>query len=148
MKTADRIAALLLFAICVAAWFLSRTFSPLSALFPRVVIIVLGLLSLLLLALSFTRSEKQEKFVLVHGAVLPVVLSVLMMVAWVVLIPLLGFLTSSLLLFTLMTLVLERRQRKPLQILLRIVIVCAATAAFYLFFDRLMLVSFPRGLLL
>jgi hypothetical protein len=70
------------------------------------------------------------------------------MVAWIALIPLLGFLVTSLLLFSLMTVVLERKARKPRQILVRVALVCVVTVSFYFFFDRLLLVSFPRGLLL
>jgi putative tricarboxylic transport membrane protein len=148
MKTADRIAALVLLGSCVYAWLASRTFSPLSALFPRVIVIILGALALLLFVLSFLRPGREKVFVLVHGNALPVALTVVMMVAWVVLIPLLGFLASSLVLFSLMTVVLERRARRPRQILVRVAMICAVTVAFYLFFDRLLLVSFPRGVLL
>jgi len=148
MKTADRIAALLLLGICVYGWIIGRTFSPLSGLFPQVIVLILGGLSLLLFILSFFRSPDEPRFVLVHGKVLPVALTVAMMVAWIVLIGLLGFLVTSLLMFSLMTLVLERKQRTGMQIILRIVVVCAVTVGFYLFFDRLLLVSFPRGLLL
>ena len=148
MRTADRMAALLLLGICVFGWVASRLFSPLSALFPRVVVLILGGLSLLLFILSFRRSPDEPQFVLIQGRALPLILAVLMMVAWTALISLLGFLVTSLMMFSLMTVVLERRERSRLQIVLRILVVCAVTVAFYLFFDRLLLVSFPRGLLI
>jgi putative tricarboxylic transport membrane protein len=148
MKTADRIAALLLLGICLYAWLEARTFSPLSALFPRVVVIILGALSLLLFVLSLVTPERGKVFVLVQGNALPLALSVVMMVAWIALISLLGFLVTSLLLFSLMTVVLERKARRPRQILVRVALVCAVTVAFYFFFDCLLLVSFPRGILL
>jgi hypothetical protein len=148
MKFADRVAAVLLLGICVYGWVASRLFSPLSALFPRVVVLILGGLSLLLLILSFRRCPDEPRFVLIHGRVLPVILAILMMVAWTALISLLGFLVTSLIVFSLMTMVLERRDRTALQFLLRILVVCAVTVAFYLFFDRLLMVSFPRGLLI
>ena len=148
MKSADRVASVILVAICGYAWFEARRFSPLSAFFPRVIIVVLAGLSLLLFVLSFTRSGREERFVLVQGNILPVALTVLLMAAWIVLISLLGFLVTSLLMFSLISVVLERRKRRPLQMLLRIGVVSAVTVAFYLFFDRLLLVSFPRGLLL
>jgi hypothetical protein len=148
MRTADRIAAVLLTGICVAGWLASRHFSTLSALFPRVVLLILGGLSLLLFILSFRRSPDEPQFVLIHGKALPLILAIAMMVAWTALISLLGFLVTSLLMFSLMTVVLERRGRTGLQIVLRILVVSAVTIAFYLFFDRLLLVSFPRGLLI
>ena len=148
MRTADRIAAVLLLGICVAGWVAGRQFSPLSALFPRVVVLILGGLSLLLFILSFRRPAEEPRFVLIHGKALPLILAIAMMVAWTALISLLGFLVTSLLMFSLMTVVLERRDRSWTQIGVRILVVCAVTVAFYLFFDRLMLVSFPRGLLI
>jgi putative tricarboxylic transport membrane protein len=148
MKTADRIAALLLLGICLYAWLEARLFSPLSALFPRVIVIVLGALTLLLFVLSFVSPGKEKVFVLVQGNALPLALTVLMMTAWIVLIGVLGFLVTSLLMFSLMTTVLERRERRPVRIVVRVAAVCAVTVLFYLFFDRLLLVSFPRGLLL
>ena len=148
MRTADRTAAVILLGICVAGWVASRLFSPLSALFPRVVVLILGGLSLLLFILSFRRSPEEPRFVLIQGKALPLILAIAMMVAWTALISLLGFLVSSLLMFSLMTVVLERRGRTGFQIVLRILVVCAVTVAFYLFFDRLLLVSFPRGLLI
>ena len=148
MKRADRIAALVLLGACVYAWIEAQDFSPLSALFPRVVVVILAALSLLLFALSFVKPRAGKIFVLVEGNALPLGLAVVMMVAWVALIGLLGFLVTSLLIFALMTVVLERRERRPRQILLRVALVCAVTVAFYFFFDRLLLVSFPRGLLI
>jgi hypothetical protein len=162
MKRADRIVALVLVGVCTGAWFAARAFSPLSALFPRVIVVILGTLALLLFALSFVSPGKGKVFVLIQGNAGPLALTVVVMAAWVALIGLLGFLVSSVLCFSLMTLVLERRPRRaapapavesspsrsPLKILLRIALVCALTVAFYLFFDRLLLVSFPRGLLL
>jgi hypothetical protein len=148
VRTADRVAALALLGACVYAWLASRTFSPLSALFPRVVVVILGALALLLFVLSFLRPGRGKVFVLVHGNALPVALSVVMMTAWVALIPVLGFLVTSLLLFSLLTVVLERKARRPRQILVRVAMVCAVTVVFYFFFDRLLLVSFPRGVLL
>jgi len=111
-------------------------------------VVILGALALLLLGLSFVRPGGGKVFVLVHGNVLPVVLTAVMMVAWVALIPLLGFLVTSLIAFSVMTLVLERRTRRPRGILVRVALVCTVTVAFYYFFDRLLLVSFPRGILL
>jgi putative tricarboxylic transport membrane protein len=148
VKTADRIASLVLLGVCTYAWLASRTFSPLSALFPRVTVIILGILALLLFALSFVRPGGGKAFVLVRGNALPVALTVVMMVSWVALIPLLGFLVTSVIVFSLMTVVLDGRARGPRRILVRVALVCAVTVAFYYFFDRLLLVSFPRGALL
>ena len=148
MRTADRIASVILLGICVYGWVASRLFSPLSSLFPRVVVLILGGLSLLLFIVSFRRSPEEPRFVLLQGRAGPMIIAVVIMAAWTALIGLLGFLVTSLLMFSLMTIVLERRDRTWLQTVLRIFVVCVVTIAFYIFFDRLLLVSFPRGLLI
>jgi len=148
MRRADRIAALVFLGVCVYGWLAARAFSPLSALFPRVIVVILGVLALLLFVLSFVNPGKGRVFVLVQGNALPLILGVVMMVAWVALIGVLGFLVTSLVMFSLMTVVLERRQTNARRILVRLLLVCAVTVAFYFFFDRLLLVSFPRGLLI
>ena len=148
MKRADRIAALVLLGVCAYAWVGARRFSPLSALFPRVVVVVLGALALLLFVLSFVKPREGKVFVLVQGNAVPLAVAAVMMVAWVVLIDLFGFLVTSLLFFSLMSVILDRRERTLLQNLRRLALVWIVTVGFYLFFDRVLLVSFPRGLLI
>ena len=79
---------------------------------------------------------------------LPVLLAVVLMIAWTFLIQVFGFLVTSIVFFTLLTVLLDRGQRRPLVVLKRIALVIALTVGFYLFFDRLLLFSFPRGLLI
>ncbi len=148
MKNADRATALIILGICIYFWIEARDFSPLSGLFPQVIIVVLGGLSLLLLGLSFVRPKETKVFVDLKKSYLPVLLSVALMIAWTFLIGVFGFLVTSLLCFSLMTVLLDRRIRRPLALLKRIAIVGALTTGFYLFFDKLLWVSFPRGLLL
>jgi len=148
MKNADRATALIILGICIYFWIEARDFSPLSGLFPQVIIVVLGGLSLLLLGLSFVRPKETKVFVDLKKSYLPVLLSVALMIAWTFLIEVFGFLVTSLLCFSLMTVLLDRRIRRPLALLKRIAIVGALTTGFYLFFDKLLWVSFPRGLLL
>jgi hypothetical protein len=105
-------------------------------------------LSLLLLGFSFFRAQKTNVFGELKNSYLPILVSVALMTAWTFLIEVLGFLVTSLLCFSLMTVLLDRKVRKPLALLKRIAIVGALTTGFYLFFDKLLWVSFPRGLLL
>jgi hypothetical protein len=82
MKNADRISALVILGICISFFVLSRRFSPYSALFPRVIIIILGSLALLLLVLSFFKPKGGRVFDTLEVRYLPIGISVLLMVAW------------------------------------------------------------------
>ena len=147
MKIGDRVAAAVLLGLCV--WFLtlSAGFSPYSALFPRTIVVILGLLALALLVVSFVRPEEGSVFGALPSTYLPIAMSGGLMVGWLVFINVLGFLVSSLLFFALITVFLDD-QRTARAILSRIGIVWAITAGFYLFFAQLLMVPFPRGALL
>ena len=147
MKNADRIAAVVLLGLCV--WFLtlSAKFSPYSGLFPRTIVVILGLLALALLVVSLIRPEEGSVFGALSASYWPIAISGGLMVGWLFFITVVGFLVSSLVFFALITLYLEG-QRTARAILSKIGIVWALTVAFYLFFAGVLMVPFPRGLLL
>jgi hypothetical protein len=145
VKRAERIATLVMVAVCVYAWFEARRFSPLSALFPQVVVIVLGGLALLLFVSTFVKRGEGKKFVLVEENSLAVALTALMMTGWVALIGIIGFLVSGFVFFPLMSVTLDRRERTVWRNVGRVALTWAVTLAFYYFFDRVLHVSLPRG---
>jgi hypothetical protein len=147
MKNADRISALVILGICISFFVLSRRFSPYSALFPRVIIIILGSLALLLLVLSFFKPKGGRVFDTLEVRYLPIGISVLLMVAWSFMIDVLGFLVTSLLFFSLMAVYLDRK-KTWLSILRNLAIVTAVVTGFYFFFVKVLLVPFPEGVLL
>lgn len=125
----------------------AKTFSPLSGLFPRVAIFLLGGLSLLMFILTFVRRDSGDTFDSASFRHIPSLISLLLMIVWGILIPVIGFLVTSLIFFPLITLYLDRGApgRKKLS---RIAIVEGLALAFYLFFTRVLYVPFPEGLLL
>ncbi len=147
MKRADRISSLVI--IGISAFFMveAKTFSPLSGLFPRVAIFLLGGLSLLLFILTFVRRDSGETFDSASFRHIPSLISLLLMIVWGILIPVLGFLVTSLIFFPLITLYLDRDApgKKKLS---RIAIVEVLAITFYLFFTQVLYVPFPEGLLL
>ncbi|MCD6343913.1 MAG: tripartite tricarboxylate transporter TctB family protein [Spirochaetaceae bacterium] len=147
MKRADRISALVIIGISVFFMAEAKTFSPLSGLFPRVAILLLGGLSLLLFILTFVHRESGKTFDSASFRHVPSLISLLLMVVWGILIPVIGFLVTSLIFFPLITLYLDRDApgKKKLS---RIAIVEGLAVAFYLFFTRVLYVPFPEGLLL
>ncbi len=147
MKLVDRISTLILMALSLFFFVEARDFSPLSGLFPRVVLIVLAMLSLLQFILTFTRKKDEGVFDATAFRHVPTLLCLLMMIAWAILIPVLGFLVSSLIFFPLITVYLDRdaSTRKKLG---RIGIAWLTTLAFWLFFTKVLYVPFPTGLLI
>jgi putative tricarboxylic transport membrane protein len=147
MKNADRISALVILGICIAFFVLSRKFTQYGALFPQVIIILLGLLALLLLVLSFVKPKGGKVFDTLEVRYLPIGISVLLMVAWAFVINVLGFLVTSLLFFSLMAVYLGRK-KTWLSILKNLAIVACVVTGFYFFFVKVLLVPFPEGILL
>lgn len=150
MKNADRISALIILGVCALFFAEARDFSPYSALFPRVIIIILAVLALLLLIHSYARPEAGKVFDRNEITVkyLTVLASLLLMIAWTVFVSLLGFLTSSIIFFSLLTIILDRKHKQPLQILKKVGLVAVIVTGIFLIFSRLLYVPFPGGLLL
>jgi hypothetical protein len=150
VKNADRISALVVLGICVLFFAQARDFSPYSALFPRVVIVILALLAVLLLIASYVRPKVVKVFDRNEITVkfLTVVATLLLMIAWITFINFIGFLTSSILFFSLISIVLDRKHKRPRQILQKVGLIAVTVTGIFLFFSRLLYVSFPTGLLL
>jgi hypothetical protein len=149
MRNADRVSAIIILGICAYFWVESRNFTRFGYLFPQVIVIILGLLSLALLVVSFVKPVERVLFKKEEGiSYLPVVLSVVLMIAWVFFIKLLGFLVTSVVFVSLMLILFDRRKRSLGYYLVKVGTVALVVGAFYLFFARLLLVPFPRGILL
>ena len=154
MKTANRISAVIILILCAVFWFQTKSFSPYSALFPRVVIIILALLSLILLILSFSKQKvvKDDKEVVFDPAEITIryfniVISLSFMVLWVFFIPILGFYLASIIFFSFMSIYLDTRNRTFLKIMEKIGIIFLLVTSFYLFFTRFLYIPFPEGIL-
>lgn len=147
MKKADRISSVIILGICIYFFIEARSFSPLSGLFPKVVIIILGAMSLLLFIATFLRRDNGSVFDSASFRHIPSLISLLLMVCWGILIPVVGFLVTSLVIFPLITVYLDRTAgaRKKLG---RIALVEGVTLAFFLFFTQVLYVPFPRGFLI
>jgi len=72
---------------------------------------------------------------------------VLLIAAWGFFINIFGFVVSSILFFSLINIMLDKRQRGFLPVLKKVGIITVVVGAFYFFFATLLLVPFPRGYL-
>lgn len=147
MKRTDRISALVLLAVSTYFFIESDKFSPLSRLFPRVVLVILAGLAIVLFILSFRHKRTGEAFDSAAFRHVPSLMALAFMVAWGVFIPVIGFLVTSLIFFPAITVYLDRTapRRKKLG---RIALAAAVTVVFYFFFTKVLYVPFPEGLLL
>ena len=147
MKNADRITSIILLGICGYFFIEGRTFTQFGRLFPQTIIVILALLSLLLLILSFTRTERNVILGKLSRKHIIIVISVLLIAAWGFFINIFGFVVSSILFFSLINIMLDKRQRGFLPVLKKVGIITVMVGVFYFFFAKLLLVPFPRGYL-
>ena len=148
MKTADRIASLFILGICTYFWIESQSFAKLGRLFPRVIIIILGVLSIFLFILSFRPPEDRRIFEIPATRYTTILITILLTIVWGYLINVLGFYTTSLLIFLIMNAILDRKKRNAKRTILKYISIILIVTGFYLFFSKVLLVPFPRGMLI
>lgn len=97
-----------------------------------------------LLILSFTRTERNVILGKLSRKHIIIVISVLLIAAWGFFINIFGFVVSSILFFSLINTILDKRQRGFLPVLKKVGIITVVVGAFYFFFATLLLVPFPE----
>ena len=147
MRNADRISFLVILGICIYFWIESRGFGKYGVLFPQVIIIILGLLALLLFVVSFIEPKERKVFRDKTVRYSFILLIIFLFIAWIALIRFIGFVVSSILFISIINVLIDRKKRTSGSIVLKILIIGAVVGAFYLFFSKLLLVSFPKGFL-
>ncbi len=150
----DRIAAVILIVAGVFALTEVHRYGPLSRLFPRVVAVALLLLSLILLAQSFTArarnaaaASRAQRGGRDKPDVAGVALSLLVIVAWTVLLESLGFWTTSVVAFALLVAILRSPDQRAGPVWKTIFGGVVLVTAFVLLFRIVLRVPLPEGLL-
>lgn len=147
MRNANRISAVIILGICAYFWYESSTFTRFGSLFPQVVVAILGLLALLLLVMSFVKTEKTRVFEKVSVKYINIVIAVLLIISWGIFIRLLGFVVTSVLFFSVIMIIFEKRKQPVLYYVKKLGMIVATVGIFYFFFSWLLLVPFPKGVL-
>lgn len=126
-------------------WFGRGSWSPLSAMFPNTVLIVMGVLSLALLVKGFIKPEVRPIFT--EGSRTRIVVTAVALLIWVWIIPLLGFYLASLIAFTGLTIYIALASRRvaPKSVAIWVVIIALELAVLYFIFSRLLYVPLPAG---
>jgi len=147
VRKADRISSIFILAICIFFFIQARDFSPLSGLFPKVIMYILGGLSVLLLLRSFFWKKEGAAFDSGAFRHIPSLVTLALIIAWAALVSIVGFLVTSLIFFPLITVYLDRKAPGK-KIAGRIALSVCLTVVFYFFFTKVLYVPFPEGLLL
>ncbi len=149
----NRLVALTLIAFGLFAWLESQRYGALSRLFPQVVALALVVLSLVLLAQTFTARARRAEAVRREGRaeaekpdLRSVGLSVLIMIAWTLLLEPLGFWTASLLAFALLVVTLRTRDQDAAAVWKTVLAGVVLMTAFVLVFRITLRVPLPTGL--
>ncbi|NLN16656.1 MAG: tripartite tricarboxylate transporter TctB family protein [Firmicutes bacterium] len=145
MFNSDLTAASLLLGICTLTWARAMHFSPMGGVFVRFVIGILALLGFILLLKGLWLPE----MVLVKGTgdYRLVLLVALLMTFYVALIPYLGFLVASILLFALTCWLLDRRAHAEKHFLRSCSAGIGLTLLFFFAFKYGLSVPLPMGVL-
>ena len=135
----DRKISLLLIAFCGFFYYLTFAYPPRTVAFPRFLLLIFFLLSVLLFIFpgrpqtySFREVFSSEKNI-----------SILLLIAYTILFPLIGFFVTTFV-FAVFYMWLFRRKGLPQYIL----IAAAYVAILYIIFQKLLYVWFPEGILL
>lgn len=147
MRTADRISAGIILAICTYFQIKLLNYNPLSRLFPQVIVIILAGLAVLLFVLSFVKKETVENIFGEGKKLIRPLISVGLMVGWVASIRLIGFLFSSIIFFPVLAVLItpESAGGMKTRILRNILIGLALIGVFFLLFSLALNVQFPTG---
>jgi hypothetical protein len=136
-------------ALSVAFWFsIDEEIMRLSIMFPKAMIAIMALISILLLIKGILKAERQDLFNV--GSNRRVIITALLFFVWGVAISYLGFFVSSVLAILAQAWYLALARRKVTLPVLALWLVVAAgeVAFFYLIFTRLLHVPLPEGILI
>jgi hypothetical protein len=136
-------------ALSAAFWFsIDEEIMRLSIMFPKAMIAIMALISILLLIKGILKAERQDLFNV--GSNRRVIITALLFFVWGVAISYLGFFVSSVLAILAQAWYLALARRKVTLPVLALWLVVAAgeVAFFYLIFTRLLHVPLPEGILI
>ena len=136
-------------ALSVAFWFsIDDEIMHLSIMFPKAMIAIMALISILLLVKGILKAERQDLFNV--GSNRRVLITALLFFIWGVAISYLGFFVSSVLAILAQAwyLALARRKVTLPTLALWLVVAAGEVAFFYLIFTRLLHVPLPKGILI
>jgi len=133
--------------LAVAAFFqfyMDPDFTPLAAYFPKRLIACTAILGVALLIKAYVRPTYMDSFVSKLNA--PVVFTIIVGLAWVLLLEWIGFILTSLLaIFAILYRLEPKAKRTPARVVKLAAIAAVEVAVIYVVFVRLLYVTMPEG---
>lgn len=143
----DFYAAIIGLVIMAMFWLASREIGHLSIIFPKALLLLIGVFSGALLIKAFFRADRAPIFN--DGNQLRVIITGICLLVWVIAIMYVGFLATSLVMFPLMVCFLAsaRQRLTPAKVGIWSAISASEVLIFYLIFTRFLQVPLPKGML-
>jgi len=121
-----------------------RFYVHLDMIFPQFILICMLVLSLILLIKSFIKPDRKTLFVITNKKKL--IIAVVAGILWVSLFSVLGFIISSLVIFTFLTIILEEKfENNPKKIILTVIVSLVMVLGVYFLFSIVLKVPLPKG---
>lgn len=145
MYNSDLIVGILTLIVAAVFYYFTRDLSKLSVIYVNYVLIILGTLSLLTLIKGMVRPERIAFF---ESAVERnnIVVGLVILFAYLLLLPVLGFLPASYLFFLVMTLYLSEERFTTRNIFVSVAVTIVVVSVFYVVFKHVLLVPLPEGM--
>ena len=142
----DRITSILFLVVSIAAWTQTGNLQEICSVFPRIVALFLGGLSLLMLVFSFFKKKATRPANGQKEDITCILICLVVVIVWIWLLKVIGFLVSGVIFLSALTLVLDRARPTSKRIAQALWIYLLVVSAFWLAFHKLLLVPLPEGL--
>lgn len=144
---ADRAASVAFLLASVVFWTQTYGLQYNGLIFPRAVIVLIVLLSAGLFVQTMVRKGDEQKAFL--PANIPYVLvSIAIVALWIYFLNILGFIVSSVLFLSILTVIIDLRKPDPASVLKVMAVHTALVVAFWVTFHHFLLVPLPEGYLI
>lgn len=146
----DLIAAIFMLTVVVVFWIqlmslkTHRFYIHLDIIFPQFVLISMIVLSLILLIKSLRKPDRKTLFLTTNKK--KIIIAVVAGILWTSLFSVLGFIISSIVFITFLTIILEEKSKNnPKKIILSVIFSLIIVAVTYFLFSNVLKVPLPRG---
>jgi hypothetical protein len=141
---ADRIASIVFIAIALVFWSQTGELQYNCSIFPRLLIIFMMLLSAAMLIQTFLIAPPKTVS-LIPESLKYIMTSTAVVFAWIYLLNILGFIVSSVVCLTILTVILDLKKPTLIRTLSSIAVYTLMVVAFWLIFHSFLLVPLPTG---
>jgi len=147
-QNTDRIAGTLMLAVAAIFWFqLNQVSNVLDQIFPRFILVVMTVLSIILLVKSFVKPDLKTLFLVDNKKNLYI--GVLGIILWGTLLNKFGFIVTSVSIYTALSLILRKDEKlTPWFILKSLLIAMIIVFIIYFLFSKSLEVPLPKGILI